>query len=124
MKEMKEIELTKATGVGAALAVAGGDKDFVFWGYWGGDYNESADSYTKREEGCISLKELVKGVTATDTDSMFFSPNNMGFWGDTFSNYYIRDGGDVWVLCRKEPVHRGQTGESYFKKDTFERVFK
>lgn len=124
MKEMKEIELTKATGVGAALAVAGGDKDFVFWGYFGANNNESVEPYTEHEQGCISLKELVKRVTATDTGCKFFSPSNMGFFGDTFSNYYVRDGGDVWVLCRKKPVHGGQTGESYFKKDTFERVFK
>ena len=122
MKEMKEIELTKATGVGAALAVAGGDKDFVFWGYFGADNNEPVEPYTDKKNDCISLKELVKGVKATG--SRFFSPNNLGFFGDTFANYYIRDGGDVWVLCRKEPVHGGQTGESYFKKDTFERVFK
>ena len=122
MKEMKEKELTKATGIGAALAVAGGDKEFALWGYFGANNNESVEPYTKHEQNCISLKELVAGVKATG--SVFFSPNNMGFFGDTFSNYYVVDGGDVWVLCRKAPVHGGQTGESYFKKDSFERIFK
>lgn len=120
MKRMDEKDLLKAAGFGAAIATAGGSGDFVLSGYRYEDNHESVDVYTAHKPNVISLRTLVNGVKKTG--SKFFSPNNLGFFGDTFSNFYIEDGGDTWVLCRKEPVRGGLSGKTFFKKDTFKRV--
>jgi len=77
-------------------------------------------------------------------DRHFFTRDTMRFFGDTMSNYGVRDGGtipyhwddegnnyseiprtiEVWELYRKHPVKHGLSDSAYFDKKTFKRVFK
>ena len=57
-------------------------------------------------------------------DRFFFTRETMRFFGDTMSNYGVRDESDTWELYRKHPVKHGLCNSSYFDKETFQRVFK
>jgi hypothetical protein len=76
-------------------------------------------------------------------DNFFFTRKTMNFFGDTMSNYGVRDGGkmetlyndkgnytgvprtiELWELYRKHPVKHGLDSSAYFDKITFKRVFK
>lgn len=49
-------------------------------------------------------------------ESLFFSKSNMKFFGDTMSNYGVRDCGDTWELYRKQPVKYGLQDSHFFNK--------
>lgn len=63
--------------------------------------------------------------------SLFFSRNNMKFAGDTMANFAVcnasgvHDGQrvELWCLLRRKPVKFGLTGEFYFNKDDFRRMY-
>ena len=67
--------------------------------------------------------------------SIFFSPENMKFAGDTMRNFGVRkvrveasyDGEvqvvDAWELYRKQPTPKGLSKSFFFDSATFERHF-
>jgi hypothetical protein len=69
-------------------------------------------------------------------DRHFFDRDTMRFFGDTMSNFGVRDGGevktitacgietvDVWELYRKHPVKSGLHGHcGYFSKSNFREI--
>ena len=65
------------------------------------------------------LKYLVQS-----TGSYFFTRQSMKFFGDTMKNFRCRDGGDCWILYRKNPVKHGLNSEYYFSKTTYQRIHK
>lgn len=80
----------------------------------------------------ITPSELKYQVEATG--SKFFERATMKCFGDTMSNYGVRDvgvietpsGGKVecWELYRRKPVKHGVQSSAYFNKATFARVHK
>lgn len=52
----------------------------------------------------------------------FFSKDSMDFFGDSFENFYITDGGDHWKLKRRLPVKNGVQSYYCFDKKTFKRL--
>jgi hypothetical protein len=67
------------------------------------------------------------------TQGHFFDRDTMRFFGDTMSNFGVRDGCvintysgeqvEVWDLYRRRPVNGGIHGHcAYFRKDTFQEV--
>lgn len=80
----------------------------------------------------MTAAELKRYVEARG--SSFFSRETMAFFGDTMSNYRVKERTetiktrhgdvDVWVLCRIRPVFLGRQAEAYFCASTFRRVFK
>ena len=69
----------------------------------------------------MTLTELREQVEQGQ-DKFFFTRDTMRFYGDSMSNYGVRDNGDTWELYRKHPVKFGQES-AYFDKQTFNRVF-
>jgi hypothetical protein len=91
----------------------------------------------------MNASELKYQLEARNTETHFFSRENMKFAGDTMRNYGVRsatirtnynaageyvgkDGGidmEVWELYRKRPVKHGLQSSAYFDKQTFVQVF-
>lgn len=53
--------------------------------------------------------------------SHFFDRDTMRFFGDTMSNYGVKDLGDCYELRRKKPVKHGLWSSVFFDKVTFEQ---
>ena len=70
----------------------------------------------------MTLTELKQRVEQGE-DKLFFDKEAMRFYGDSMSNYGVRDHGDTWELYRKHPVKHGLQESAYFDKKTFKRVF-
>jgi len=80
------------------------------------------------------LKQLYE---SSNPAGYFFSRRTMRFFGDTMSNFGVRDGGRVksmsedgiedveaWELVRRRPVSGGLHGHcAYFRKDNGQEVF-
>jgi len=58
------------------------------------------------------------------TGSFFFTPDTMSFFGDTMSNYGVRELDDSFELYRKKPVKHNTTSSAYFDKTNFKRIIK
>lgn len=60
------------------------------------------------------------------TNPHFFTISTMSFFGDTMSNYGVRDNTindiEVWELYLKKAVRRGLQNSHYFRKDNFETI--
>ena len=67
----------------------------------------------------MTPSELKRQYEIAHPDGLFFSRNNMKFFGDTMSNYGVRDAGTHWELYRKRPVKAGVRNSMFFEKDTF-----
>jgi hypothetical protein len=70
----------------------------------------------------MSPSELKRQHEQHNPNSLYFAPDTMQFFGDTMSNYQCKDGGNVWLLCRKRPVKHGLESDTKFSKDTFKRI--
>ena len=70
----------------------------------------------------MTLTELKQRVEQGE-DKLFFDKEAMRFYGDTMSNYGVRDNGGTWELYRKQKVRFGIQESAYFDKKTFKRVF-
>ena len=57
------------------------------------------------------------------TGSKFFNRDSMKFFGDTMSNYGVREHEEYYELRRIRPVKHGLQKSAYFDKETFKRVF-
>jgi len=81
----------------------------------------------------MTASELKYHVEQSGNEPHFFTRSTMKFFGDRMSNYGCREtvidtynhkSLPVYELHRKKPVKMGLKDSSYFRKDTFERVFK
>ena len=70
----------------------------------------------------MTVTELREQVEQGE-DKLFFTQEPMRFYGDSMSNYAVRDNGDTWELYRKQKVRFGIQESAYFDKKTFKRVF-
>ena len=70
----------------------------------------------------MTLTELREQVEQGE-DRFFFAKEPMRFYGDSMSNYGVRDNGGTWELYRFHPVKYGLQASTYFDKKTFNRVF-
>jgi hypothetical protein len=66
-------------------------------------------------------------LLARNSESRYFSRENMRFFGDTMRNYGVRlttiNGGvQVFELYRRKPVKHGLQSSAYFLADTFART--
>jgi hypothetical protein len=82
----------------------------------------------------LELRHLYKH---NNPEGHFFDRKTMSFFGDTMSNFGVRDGGEiktltekgvenaeVWELYRKRPVKNGLHGRCrYFSKSTGRQIF-
>lgn len=66
------------------------------------------------------------------TGSQFFTRSTMKFFGDTMSNYGVReavvstwtqDNVPVYELYRRHAVKHGLNKSAYFNRETFDRVY-
>ncbi len=89
----------------------------------------------------MTPQELKQKVEQADPKNLFFNVQTMAFFGDTMTNYGVRESfincafdesgnwheipvsREVWELFRKKPVNGGLSGSAYFNKKTFKRVF-
>ncbi len=81
----------------------------------------------------MTAAELKRAVEEAGHSPHYFTRGTMRFFGDTMSNYGVRDGGsiethsgdvvEVWELYRKRPVREGLQTSAYFDKKTFNRRF-
>jgi len=67
-------------------------------------------------------------LLARNSESRFFSRENMRFAGDTMRNYGVRlttinDGVQVFELYRRRPVKHGLQSSAYFTADTFTQTW-
>jgi hypothetical protein len=77
----------------------------------------------------MNVYDLKSKVSATG--SYFFTPDSMKFFGDTISNYGVKQttveidckSVEVYELRRKRPVKNGLRSSAYFDVTTFDRVF-
>lgn len=53
--------------------------------------------------------------------SKFFTRETMRFFGDTMSNFGVREGTSTWILYTKKPTKAGYR-EYHFDKETFKRL--
>lgn len=76
----------------------------------------------------------LKARVEQGSDSHFFEPSTMRFFGDTMANYGVSarpvtvttHGGTVaecWQLYRRRKVRSGLSGSAYFACDDYRRVF-
>ena len=70
----------------------------------------------------MTASELKYQVEEHGNSPHFFTRSTMKFFGDTMSNYGVRDNGETWELYRKHPVRNGLDSSAYFDKVTFSRV--
>ena len=70
----------------------------------------------------MTPSELKANVLANNPDSYFFTRKTMQFFGDTMSNYGVRDAGENWELYRKRPVKHGLKASHFFSKVNFSQV--
>ena len=70
----------------------------------------------------MTLTELREQVEQGE-DRLFFDKEPMRFYGDSMSNYGVRDNGSTWELYRKQKVRFGIQESAYFDKQKFNRVF-
>ena len=80
----------------------------------------------------MTPSELKYHVEQAGHDRHLFTRKTMQFFGDTMRNYgvcesvidtYSEKAVPVWELYRKRPVKGGLISSTYFRKDTFARVF-
>ena len=77
----------------------------------------------------MTASELKAMIEAKGTVSHFFTRKTMKFFGDTMSNYGVREtvidtwsenNVEVYELYRRHPVKHGLQKSVYFRKDTLE----
>jgi hypothetical protein len=66
--------------------------------------------------------ELKYNHETRNPNSYFFTRDTMQFFGDTMSNFRVKDKGTHFELYRKHPVKHGLNSSYYFDKTTFERL--
>lgn len=72
----------------------------------------------------MTASEVKRNYQRNDPEGHFFDRKTMTFFGDTMSNFGCRDGGDNWIIYRKNPVQFGLLGEFAFQKETFKLMDK
>ena len=81
----------------------------------------------------MTASELKAKVEARGTASYFFTRETLRFFGDTMSNYGVREtvidtwsenNVEVYELYRRRPVKHGLWSSAYFRKDTLEQAHK
>ena len=93
-------------------------------------------------ENIKTASDLKYALESRDTESHYFSRENMRFAGDTMKNYGVRkvsilanfdESGkyhpegierEVWELYRRRPVKHGLQSSAYFDPVTFNQVFR
>ncbi len=77
----------------------------------------------------MTPSELKAMIEAKGTANHFFTRETMKFFGDTMSNYGVREtvidtwseeNVSVYELYRRHPVKHGLQTSAYFRKDTLE----
>ena len=96
-----------------------------------GQFKTYLEKNNKLDESKMTPSKLKSYVE--DTGSLYFSKNNMKFFGDTMSNYGVKEtvidtrnakNLPVYELFRKKPVKNGRKDSVYFDKKTFKKVLK
>ena len=82
----------------------------------------------------MTTSELKRQYKSNNPEGCFFDRESMRFFGDTMSNYGVRDAEaikdyhgetfDCWELYRKHPVKHGLKSSTYFTKDTLHFICK
>lgn len=79
----------------------------------------------------MTASELKAKVIEANPDTHFFDRQTMKFFGDTMTNYGVRQvvidtwtetGVDCWELYRKHPVKNGLRSSAYFRRATFKQA--
>jgi len=84
----------------------------------------------------MTSSELKQLYESNNPAGYFFSRRTMRFFGDTMSNFSVRDAGkvksmtengieevDAWELIRRRPIHGMHGHCAYFSKDNGQEVF-
>lgn len=81
----------------------------------------------------MTSSELKSKVEASGIETHFFDYKTMRFFGDTMRNYGVREetidtysekNVPVYELYRRRAVKHGLKDSAYFRRDTFEQVFR
>jgi len=76
----------------------------------------------------MNKSELIDKVN--QTGSYFFSKDNLRFFGDSRSNYYLSrkihdvNGVNCYKLSRRKAVNGGLKAPAYFDVDSFKKIIK